>query len=163
MKRGLLISDTGPIFSLCIIRELYLLETFFDEFFIPEAVWVELTKDKNTKFYPEILSLFKDRVKKVSSPVTLLEKLDLGESEAITLYKDYKADYLLIDDKKARSIAEEFGIKCIGTIGVLIAARKNGLIKELRPLFHTFLNNKRFYSKSLLNRILLEFNEKVLV
>ncbi len=32
--------------------------------------------------------------------------LDYGESESIILYNELQADFLLIDDKKARNIAE---------------------------------------------------------
>jgi predicted nucleic acid-binding protein len=44
-------------------------------------------------------------------------------------------------------------------ISFLISKDKK-LINELRPIFMNFLNNKRFYSIDLLNRILLENKEK---
>ncbi len=58
-----------------------------------------------------------------------IEGIDRGESEAILLHKELKADYLLIDDKKARQKAESLGINCIGTLGVLYLAHKKNLIK----------------------------------
>ena len=51
-------------------------------------------------------------------------------------------------------IAENFNIKCIGTLGILAAAKDKNLITELRPIFMEFLQNKRFYSLTLLNAIL---------
>ncbi len=86
--------------------------------------------------------------------------MDFGESESVLLFKELNADYLLIDDKKARDIAENLGIQCIGTIGVLSIAKERGLIKELRPLFESFLQKKRFYSLKLLNGILLKYDER---
>jgi uncharacterized protein len=71
-----------------------------------------------------------------------------------------QADFLLIDDKKVRSIAENFGVNCIGVIGLLAVAKDRGLIKELKPLFETFLWNKRFYSLELLNAILIKAGEE---
>jgi hypothetical protein len=41
--------------------------------------------------------------------------MDYGESEAITLYKELNANFLLIDDRKARLIAESMKVNCIGT------------------------------------------------
>ena len=41
-------------------------------------------------------------------------------------------------NKKARTIAENLGIKCIGTIGLLSAAKDKKLISELKPLFLLF-------------------------
>jgi len=86
--------------------------------------------------------------------------MDYGESEAVKLYKELSADFLLIDDKKARKLAENFDIKCIGTIGILSIAKEKGIIKELHPLFETFLMNKRFYSINLLNSILKKYGEQ---
>ena len=85
--------------------------------------------------------------------------MDSGESESVMLYKEMQADFLLIDDKKARSIAENFSVNCIGVIGLLAVAKDRGLIKELKPIFETFLSNKRFYSPELLNAILAKVGE----
>ena len=86
--------------------------------------------------------------------------MDYGESEAVILYKELNADYLLIDDKKGRKIAENFHIHCIGTIGILAIGKERGIVDELKPLFESFLRNKRYYSLKLLNLILRKFNEE---
>jgi predicted nucleic acid-binding protein len=88
--------------------------------------------------------------------------MDYGESEAVILYKELKANYLLIDDKKARDIAENFGIQCIGTIGILSIARERKMIDELKTLFEVFLQNKRYYSLKLLNAILKIHDEEAI-
>jgi len=67
-----------------------------------------------------------------------------------------------MDDKKARKIAENFGSNCIGTIRLLSVAREKKIISELKPLFETFLRNKRFYSITLLNTILEKHKENSL-
>lgn len=59
--------------------------------------------------------------------------LDKGESEAIALA--YERDLLVIlDDLPARSIAKSIGLKIIGLVGVLVRAKWDGLIPELKPL-----------------------------
>ena len=88
--------------------------------------------------------------------------MDCGESEAVILYEEINADYLLIDDKKARNIAENFDMQCIGTVGILSIAKSKKIIDELRPLFEIFLQNKRYYSVKLLNAILSKHNESQL-
>lgn len=160
MKNGLVISDTGPVFSLAIIDQLGILDDLFDEVFIANAVWEELTKEKNVVHYQRIEIYFKDKVKEVSGFNELTFLMDYGESESVLLYKEINADYLLIDDKKARGIAENFGIKCIGTIGLLSISKDKGIIGELRPLFISFIENKRYYSLKLLNAILKRHNEE---
>lgn len=160
MKNGIVIADAGPIFSLAIIGQLSILNQLFSEVKIPKAVWEEIVFDKTTDFYSTIDFFFKPRVVEITSFNELVFLMDAGESEALILYKELGADFLLIDDKKARNIAESLGINCIGTLGILASAKAKGIIKELRPMFKTLLDNNRFYSFNLLNVLLERNNEQ---
>ena len=62
MKKGLVIVDSGPIFSLALIDELKILHDLFDKVRIPNAVWEEITLNKTTKFYKKILDFFELKV-----------------------------------------------------------------------------------------------------
>lgn len=159
MKNGIVISDAGPIFSLAVIDQLHLLDQLFDEIFIPTAVWIELTRDTNTTFFERIVQYFNTKVKDISRSNELSLIMDYGESEAVILYRELDANFLLIDDKRARKIAESLDINCIGTLGILITAKKRGLIDALKPFFENLLQNQRYYSLKLLNRILLQHGE----
>jgi len=160
MKNGLVIADSGPIFSLAIIDKLEILNLLFDSIKIPLAVWEEITLNKTTEQYQKIHSFFQDKTQQIVGFNELSFLMDYGESESVILYKELQADFLLIDDKKARKIAENFGLNCIGTIGLLAVAKDKKIISELRPLFKIFLENKRFYSIKLLNVILANHKEK---
>ncbi len=159
MKNGLVIADSGPIFSLALIDRLDILDALFNKVCIPPAVWEEITYDVTKSDYQLISAFFRNRIQPIKGFNELLFIMDSGESESVMLYKEIYADFLLIDDKKARSIAENLGVNCIGVIGLLSVARNRGFIKELKPLFETFLQNKRFYSVELLNAILSTFDE----
>jgi len=154
MKNGLVIADSGPIISLAYAEKLWILDEIFDDVKIPNAVWEELTLDKEKPFVPQIQDYFSQKVLKIKSFNELTFAMDYGESESVILYKEISADFLLIDDKKARKFAENFDIKCIGTIGLLKVAKDKGIIQELRSIFECFIQNKRFYSINLLNRVL---------
>ena len=160
MQNGLVIADSGPIFSLALIDKLDILDALFDKVKIPLAVWEEITFDSTKADYKNIFSFFKNRIQRIKGFNELIIIMDSGESESVMLYKEMQADFLLIDDKKARSIAEKFDINCIGVIGLLAVAKDKGLINELKPLFETFLRNKRFYSLELLNAILIKAGEE---
>lgn len=160
MKNGLVIADTGPIFSLAIIDKLELLNQLFDEIKISRAVWEEVTLDKSTEFYDKIELFSKSKVTNIKGFNELTFVMGYGESESVILYKELNADFLLIDDKKARKIAENFDIKCIGTLGILSVAKDKGYINELRPIFKTFLDNNRYYSVKLLNKLLERHKEQ---
>ncbi len=159
MLKGIVIADAGPIFSLAIVKKLDILSSLFDQIRIPVAVWAEITTKQDTPFYSEIVVFFEERVASLERFNDLTFTLGKGEAESILLYKELEADYLLIDDKKARTLAENFGIQCIGTIGILVAGQEKGLIDQLRPLFKLLIGNKRYYSEALLNKVLQEKGE----
>lgn len=50
--------------------------------------------------------------------------VDAGEASAIALALECKAPLIIIDDIKARKIAEELNLNITGTLGVLIEATK---------------------------------------
>ena len=118
------IADTGALISLGIAGVLDLIEKVFDKFYIANAVWEELQNYENPAFQKHFLYYIKQRVVKITSKNHLTLIMDYGESESVILYEERKADYLLIDDNKARIIAESLNINCIGSIGLLIKAKQ---------------------------------------
>lgn len=155
----IVVADTGAIISLVHIRRLDLIEIVFGDFCIAKAVWVELSNYDNPNFDRSQLKGLKGRVKEIKSKNYLSMVMDFGESESVVLYEELKADYLLIDDKKARLIAESLNINCIGTLGLLLKAKNDGILPELRPLFDRLISDGRFYSRKLLNDILIKIGE----
>ncbi len=59
--------------------------------------------------------------------------LGRGEAEAIALAAEHGCRVIL-DDHQARATADRMGVSKIGTVGVLIRAKRAGLISEVRPL-----------------------------
>lgn len=65
----------------------------------------------------------------------LLEmQIDKGEASAIALALEISDSTLIIDDYKARKIAEHLKLSYTGTLGVIIKAQLNGIIPSIRPL-----------------------------
>ncbi len=159
MKNDLVIADTGPIISLAIIDKLPILNHLFNDIKIPRAVINELIHDTSKKEHQTIKHFFANKVCSIKGMNDLTFTMDYGEAEAVILYRELDADILLIDDSKARKIAENFDINCIGTLGILMKAKEKGVITELRPIFIEFIDKKRFYSVKLLNIILEKFDE----
>ncbi len=154
----LLIADTSPIISLLLIEKIDLLEDIFPNYLIPEAVWIELNNHNEILSFNDELIKISDKVRTVKNYFPL-SGIDIGETEALILYKELSADLLLIDDKRARQTAEIMDINCIGTLAVLYKAKEKKIIKELRPVFNKLLKAKRFYSKSYLNLFLEKAKE----
>lgn len=119
----IVVSDTTPIISLLKISRLGLLEKIFGEVLIPNAVYEELTADtrfieeaetvKNVPYIKSVLVLNFEAVR----ILRMATGLDQGESEAIVLADERKADILFMDEAKGRAISGKMGISIMGTIG----------------------------------------------
>jgi predicted nucleic acid-binding protein len=157
----LVIADTGPIISFSVIDKLDLLEKIFGQVVIPEAVWSELEQYIAKLSIPKALE-YRNHVVAVAKRVPFEAKFGDGETEAIQLFREINADFLLVEDKKAREFAETHSISCIGTPGILELAKRKGLIPVLRPLFIELLAKGRYFSLSLLNQILAVNGEALL-
>lgn len=60
--------------------------------------------------------------------------IDKGESSAIALALETANSTVILDDYKARKIAERLGISYTGTIGVIVKAKLKGIIPSIKPL-----------------------------
>ena len=160
MRNRSAIVDAGPIFSLAVIDKLQILDQVFNQVTIPRAVWKEITLDKTTTFYNLIETYFKTKIVDIKGFNELTFVMDYGESESVILYKELNADFLLIDDKKARNIAENFNVRCVGTLGVLSKAKEAGMIEHLRPIFMSLIKKDRYFSLRLLNTLLDKYHEQ---
>ncbi len=115
---------------------------------------------KDKEEFIQSLSYLKNKVKNSKRDENLESLLDDGENESIGLYKELNADYIIIEDKKARAIATGLGITCIGVLTILEKAKELKLVDDLRGMFILFLKNKRYYSKDLLNYVLEKNGEE---
>ena len=61
-------------------------------------------------------------------------QIDKGESSAIALALEIPHSTVILDDYKARKIAERLGISFTGTVGVIIRAKLNGIVPSIKPL-----------------------------
>ena len=82
-----------------------------------------------------------------------------AKPRAMVLYKSAGADYLLIDDKKGRKVAQINQIKTIGSVGVLIQAKKAGLIKHAKPSIDLIIASQIYMSTELINAVLAMADE----
>ena len=139
----IIVSDSSPLISLAIIGELGLLEKLYTEIFVPNAVYKEVT-EKEKPFSKELSLFLSNRKKQIANRLAvevLLSDIGIGESEAIVLALEEKPNFVLIDDLKARKFAKMYGLQIIGTTGILLEAKKKGLIPEIKPLISELLIN----------------------
>jgi predicted nucleic acid-binding protein len=129
----IVVSDTTAITTLLKAGEISFLKLLFGDVLIPQAVQDELLAYH--KELPEFISL--RRLTGAAEVVPLLQSLGRGETEAIQLAREIKADLLLIDDRKARYAASALGIHCASLVALVVQGRQNGKIASARD----FLEN----------------------
>ena len=158
----IVISDTTPIISLLKINRLELLEKLFGTVQIPKGVFSELTENQRFQNEAKIVkaSSFIQVVNEIDENyVSLLRRstgLDLGESEAIYLSDNGKADLLLMDEVRGREVATRMGIRIMGTIGILTIAYEDSLISkdEIIEAIETLRDAGRHISERLYEQLM---------
>ncbi len=141
------IADSSCLIGLCKINRLFILEKIFDNILIPEAVYHEVVvKGKGRPGAEEVKSSDWIERRKVNNNLAvkaLRMSLGPGESEAIILADECRADFLILDDLKARQTAEELGLSVVGTVAVLKKAWKKKIIQSFEAAL-TDLDNAGF-------------------
>jgi len=152
----IVVSNASPLISLGAIGQLDLLSRLFGEVLIPLAVQQEV---KSVEISPESWVV----PRKVESPMlprALERELDRGEAEAIALAVELRADLLLMDERRGRRAAARFGLKVLGVLGVLVEAKRRGLIQSIEPLLIELQEQAGFrVSPALFQRALEEAEE----
>ena len=122
-----IISDTSCFILLSKIGELDLLQKLYGEIFTTSVIaeefgeelpnWVKI-QDSTDKFRLQILEI----------------QIDKGESNAIALALEIPESTLILDDIKARKIAQGLGLNFTGTIGIIIKAKLQNIIPSIEPI-----------------------------
>jgi uncharacterized protein len=90
----------------------------------------------------------------------LSNELDIGEAEAIALAVEMQADQVLIDERRGRLVASRLNLSYTGTLGILVEAKSQGLIAEVKPLLDALINEAGFWiAEPLYNSVLQLVNE----
>jgi predicted nucleic acid-binding protein len=144
----IVVSDATPLIALAKVGRLELLKVLFGTIRIPQSVYDEVVTD--SKGRPGSLEVSQASWITTQSPVDwtkvdyLRADLDAGEAEALVLAEELAADWMLLDEAKARLAADLPGFRYIGTIGLLLLAKRLDKEVAIRPLLDE-LRSKKFY------------------
>ena len=131
------IVNSTPLIALAKSGQLDLLKRLYGRIVIPEAVYREVT-EKNDVVSQRIGEAEEwIEIRRVDPNVDrrmYRAKLHEGEVEVMLLAQDMRADVVVIDDDAARKTAEYLGLPLTGTLGVLIKAKKRGLLEAVMPV-----------------------------
>lgn len=155
--------NSTPLLVLGNIGQLDILQKMYGKIVIPEAVFHEVTEkdDAASQAVLEARNWIQVETIRNSSEYALYRaRLHAGEVETMILaQQEPTADIVVLDDNAARKTAEFLGLKVTGTIGILVKAKQNGIIQQIKPLLNEIKQNGFFISDRLMNMILHEAGE----
>jgi predicted nucleic acid-binding protein len=154
----IVVSNSSPLIILYKCGLLSILEQLFGSVSIPEAVHHEVVHNTKDRQQSEAISQcsFIQVYPASTLPVSFSHKLDRGETEAIILASNLKADYLLLDDKRAQKEARQQGISYIPTFALLMKAAQKGIVPNFDALLAE-LERKNIFLNRELNHVAQDF------
>jgi predicted nucleic acid-binding protein len=129
----IVVADTSPPLHLARIGRLDLIPAVVGRVLVPRTVWVELVQ---TGTRADVVAALEaaDWIEVVEDPPVQDLGLDPGETAAILLAEELRADALLIDERDGRAVALLRGIAVIGTLGIVAGARRSGVLERAAPV-----------------------------
>jgi predicted nucleic acid-binding protein len=159
----IVVSNASPLIALAKIGRLDLLPELFESIIVPQAVYDEVVTSGAER--PGVLEIrqaswIKTRSITDQSKVSyLLAELDRGEAEALVLAEEVSTNWVLLDETKARLVAELVGLHYIGTVGLLLLAKQLGKLAFLRPVLDELRANQFYISQKVYQAVLEEAGE----
>ncbi len=131
------ICNTSPIQYLYQLELLHVLPALANQVIVPPAVVEEVAIGRAAGVsLPDLPALAWVTVRRPSGAVALPLVTDLGpgETEVLMLALEWREAVVILDDAFARRVAETLGLRLTGTLGLLLDAKRAGLVTAVAPL-----------------------------
>ena len=137
----IVVSNSSPLIALARIGRLSLLASLFERIQIPIEVQHEVTMAGRGLPGAEEVRKANWIELATAQPLTdpslaqACQSLGSGERGAILLAKSVSANLVLLDESKARRVAQAAGLSVAGCLGILEVGARRGLVTDLRELY----------------------------
>lgn len=160
----IVVADAGPLIHLSLIGRIDLLPSIYGRVLIPDLVYQEVvTAGEGLAGSSETASAAWIDIEPHDPNADLFRilrsQLDPGEAAAVWLASARRAEWVLSDDRQARLAAERLGIGVRGSLGILVEAKRRGLLTFVGPLLRELQAQGVWLSEGLISRILREVGE----
>jgi len=154
------VADAGPLIGLARVGLLHLLLRLYGKVLIPVQVFEELQTSEDR---PGARSLRAAIEEGWLEPIPLAKGEELeflgialgaGEAGVILLSEQLPCRFLLLDERRGRSVVKKRGLRVVGTGGVLLAAKEQGLIDRVSDALDQLAARGYRLSSELRERIL---------
>jgi hypothetical protein len=160
----IVVADTSVLINLCRVGQGGLFKTLFQDVVIPPAVAREFVRlAANVPRFADLTmpAGIREQSPTLSSPsVSAALALDPGEAAALSLAVEINADAVLLDERRAYEVARSLGLPAIGVLGILLRAKRVGILPQIKPVIQALQQEAGFWiSQSLLKEVLKQAGE----
>jgi predicted nucleic acid-binding protein len=154
MSINRVIVNSSPLIVLFRSQQAELLPQLFADILVPEGVFAEVTMagedDAAARQLPNVAWI---QIVKVTSIVPEVAAWDLGkgESQVLSLVSTTTDGAAIVDDRAARRCAQTLNISTIGTGGLLVLAKRRGIISSISPGIQALQNAGLWLSETVVN------------
>lgn len=149
------ISNSSPLIALAQIGRIEILHQLHPHVLVPPAVAREVAPT-----IPELPGWLLVRpLAHPRQPHPVRGSIGPGEHEVISLGLELDAERLILDEQPARRLATSLGLRVIGTVGLLLAARDRGFLAEIKPELDRLLAVRFFMDQELYDRAIGQAGE----
>jgi uncharacterized protein len=160
----LVVADSSPLIVFARSELLLILHQVVGEIVVPQTVYEECTGDMNkpgariiaAAHQAGLLTVHRDSL--VVALPTNMPMLDKGEIAAISLAIEL-SEPILMDERLGRQAAVAHGLAVVGSAGILITAKRKGLISAVHPILLTWQSFGYFLSPALIATVLQRAGE----
>ncbi len=148
----IIIADAGPLIAFARLHQIGLLAQLSGRVLVTDIVFRECAGRSD---FPEgaliLEAVSKKRLELCTAPdfSAYAQMIDAGEASAIAAAIDFGCG-VLMDDKAGRKMATNAGVPVIGTVGVLVLAKRKGLIPLVAPLLENLSASGYFLSEEII-------------
>lgn len=153
----LVVADASPLILLAKLGRLALLTALAEQVWVPSAVWREVVAHgENRPEVAQIVAMLGHAVRDADPELQAAFELqvDAGEAGALALAAKNRHALLLIDDRRGRRVAAVSGLRHLGTLGLLLRAKRRGLIAALAPELEALRQHGLFVDQGLVEEVL---------
>ncbi len=150
--RKIIISDTSTLILFHKIEEMSILHGVYGEIITTPEVAEEFGEE-----LPHWIKVQSVSDKKYQKLLEL--QVDYGEASALALASEFEDVLLLLDDLKARKLAEKLQFRFTGTLGVIYKAKQMNVIEKVKPILDKLLKTNFRISDKIIQEILKLSNE----
>ncbi|MEK6673414.1 MAG: DUF3368 domain-containing protein [Nitrospirota bacterium] len=163
MRIERVVVNASPLICLCKSGLSEILPELFADIVVPARVYQEITiKEDITRACRQLFS--QQEVKVISAIVipSSVMSWDLGEGESSVLAYalNHPECWVVIDDLEARKCAATLGCRYTGTVGIILLAKRRGLISSAKDCLTKIQNAGLWLSQDFVREICLKAGEQ---